>query len=145
MKISRTTKYRGLIIFLIILVVIITNIQSEFQTSNDFKPLVTAYSYSKKFVETYCEYGKNLIRSNNGYVTGISFTSCSNSVGLYLKIPSSTFKSDPIFVPWNDISESIDKNLGSRQSVALRFSKVPYMQITFSKETWKELSAQRKR
>jgi hypothetical protein len=101
-------------IFLLISVLIIGNIVGQFNRTNNFKPLVSAYAYSKDFAEVYCDHfnSKFSIRFENGSSMGIRFRLCSNSLGLYISVPSNSFKSNPILVPWNDITES-DKEISS--------------------------------
>jgi hypothetical protein len=145
-KNNSTGKGITLRIFLLISGIIIGNMVGQFNRTNDFKPLVSAYAYSKDFVEGYCDHfnGKFLIRSKNGYLTGIRFRVCSNSVGLYINVPSNSFKSDPILVPWNDITASDKEISSSMHWVALRFRKVSDIEISLPKEVWEELSSHRK-
>jgi hypothetical protein len=147
MKNDSTIRGIALRIFLLVSGLIIVNTEAELNQTKDFKPLVSAYAYSKDFAEVYCDHfnGKFSVRFENGSSMGIRFRLCSNPVGLYISVPTNSSKSDPILVPWNDISTDTDKRLSSMgEWIALRFRKVPNMQISLPKEVWEELSSHRK-
>jgi hypothetical protein len=146
MRNDSTTRGVALRIFLLVSGLIIVNIEAELNQTKDFKPIVSAYTYSKDVAEVYCEHfnGKFSVRFENGSSMGIRFRLCSNSTGLYISVPSKSSKSDPILIPWNDITVSIDKGVSSMRWVELRFRKVPNMKISLPKEVWEELSSHRK-